>query len=480
MFVFLRNRITGTVMVHEDSAQTQVGQIMSDIFAEVHKAIWESSDPYQAQMNLLENLVKAIDPNDIQLVLAISGLSIRCRAENEIQIALSALKNHLSNPWASLMYGKLCNTLNDRQGVLEALDISIDQLKDQSGVPDPVKVDWMRLLAKFEINLFREFGIDFSTHIKDAVLFDFDESESEMSKALMRYSERLSAYVNIELKEALAVVDFAKDMVFCANQHLEWNDASAVNIHWLKEVLQIVTEAKKTRKAFSIVRLGDGEALFLQGLRPTLAGAAGRLQGGDYRELDNDEMMIAKDHLEGAIRDADLCLVPDLRQILYGPPDFWRVWTEIDRIRGFDAGVVGGGWSFGVSLEQHGLSEELVSLVSGVIGPADPEKTVLLSGRGIEWIPIPGEVDRLDKSGSLESHFHSYYPRINSMNFSPGEVWLVAGGILGKSYCNTIKRNGGIAVDIGSIMDVWQGRTDTRGEIRMNPWLVKRHILQNS
>jgi hypothetical protein len=39
-----------------------------------------------------------------------------------------------------------------------------------------------------------------------------------------------------------------------------------------------------------------------------------------------------------------------------------------------------------------------------------------------------------------------------------GAVYLVAAGILSKSYCALIKERGGIAVDVGSVADVWMGR----------------------
>jgi hypothetical protein len=37
----------------------------------------------------------------------------------------------------------------------------------------------------------------------------------------------------------------------------------------------------------------------------------------------------------------------------------------------------------------------------------------------------------------------------------PGLLYLVAGGIPGKVYCDVIKRAGGVALDIGAVVDVW-------------------------
>ncbi|NEO50760.1 MAG: hypothetical protein F6K55_44445, partial [Moorea sp. SIO4A3] len=54
-------------------------------------------------------------------------------------------------------------------------------------------------------------------------------------------------------------------------------------------------------------------------------------------------------------------------------------------------------------------------------------------------------------------HYPYYFDKICSeITVSyPGEVFLVAAGFLGKIYCNSIKNLGGIALDVGSIVDYW-------------------------
>lgn len=39
----------------------------------------------------------------------------------------------------------------------------------------------------------------------------------------------------------------------------------------------------------------------------------------------------------------------------------------------------------------------------------------------------------------------------------PGMVYIVGGGLYGKLYCNLIKSQGGIAIDLGSLFDAWLG-----------------------
>lgn len=56
-------------------------------------------------------------------------------------------------------------------------------------------------------------------------------------------------------------------------------------------------------------------------------------------------------------------------------------------------------------------------------------------------------------------HFPDIFNRlVQEINVeSPGMVFLVAGGIVGKGYCQVIKKNGGIALDLGAIVDAWAG-----------------------
>lgn len=43
-----------------------------------------------------------------------------------------------------------------------------------------------------------------------------------------------------------------------------------------------------------------------------------------------------------------------------------------------------------------------------------------------------------------------------------GELFLVGAGWLGKYYCDLIRRRGGMAIDVGSMMDVWVGKSARR------------------
>jgi hypothetical protein len=129
------------------------------------------------------------------------------------------------------------------------------------------------------------------------------------------------------------------------------------------------------------------------------------------------------------------------------------------------------------------LSGELAKLLQdrrfvGVVSCYDDLPSRLMRSFGVgssELIKTYGEhLARLsmDRAGQetgagrrfLESHL-AICERFTTVR--AGELYLVAAGIFGKIYCDLIKRRGGIALDIGSVADIWMGvgtRTFTAAE----------------
>jgi hypothetical protein len=85
---------------------------------------------------------------------------------------------------------------------------------------------------------------------------------------------------------------------------------------------------------------------------------------------------------------------------------------------------------------------------------------------------IPGE-HKFRESDSSYAH----YPVIFNLTIDwissciePGDLVYIGAGILGKIYCNEVKKIGGIAIDIGSVLDITTNCVATRGEYRANPY----------
>jgi len=82
----------------------------------------------------------------------------------------------------------------------------------------------------------------------------------------------------------------------------------------------------------------------------------------------------------------------------------------------------------------------------------------------IESILVPMQAS-IAKSNKNINHYPDAYPEILAriQPPAPGAIYIVAAGILSKAYCSKIKERGGIAIDIGSVADVWMGTISRPG-----------------
>ncbi|CAM6604107.1 hypothetical protein GC257_17380 [Escherichia coli] len=86
--------------------------------------------------------------------------------------------------------------------------------------------------------------------------------------------------------------------------------------------------------------------------------------------------------------------------------------------------------------------------------------------REIYKIQIPAEHRFKGDQITISPHYPDAFIRIEQeieKHVSPGVIVLVGAGILGKIYCDTILQNGGIAIDVGSLMDAIEN-IPTRGD----------------
>jgi hypothetical protein len=93
----------------------------------------------------------------------------------------------------------------------------------------------------------------------------------------------------------------------------------------------------------------------------------------------------------------------------------------------------------------------------------------------VKWAAIPGELQQRGDGLPGPAHFPAVYEQTIAWirtSIGKGDLVLIAAGILGKVYCQAVKEQGGIAVDIGSVVDLCSGHGGTRGEYRLHPYLV--------
>jgi len=102
----------------------------------------------------------------------------------------------------------------------------------------------------------------------------------------------------------------------------------------------------------------------------------------------------------------------------------------------------------------------------GVIGchPELPDKLKTAFGaRQVDFFAIPNQASNTGKRSGPPHYPDRFNAVTDSLSgIEKGQVVLVAAGILGKLYCDRVKQCGGIALDIGSVADVWVGRRARR------------------
>ena len=242
------------------------------------------------------------------------------------------------------------------------------------------------------------------------------------------------------------------------------------------------------RAPFAWIRLGDGEARFLlhhrHELRAGLDDGAVRSIvgliwsvwfGQEFSDADPARISMLGTAFEEAVAHADLLGISSAERLASDqmhagyctaletylaalPPDPGRRYTDA---------------AFSIRLhESVPFFGQLLAgqQFLGVISP-HPDLAARLQrqlgiGQVISYdIPGEGRLGRVREQADRGRHFPEVYDRLMAELSAPfpGAVFLVAGGLLGKIYCDRIKALGGIALDIGALADAWMG-INTRGQ----------------
>lgn len=260
-----------------------------------------------------------------------------------------------------------------------------------------------------------------------------------------------------------------------------WASVEAADPRRLTVLQQQVCAALASGRGFSLVRLGDGEGLFLAGRRACLGGATvnGERRSPDLTaegHLPEAELQALISTWRQAVLEADVVGLPDLDQCLGGPEHYLLVASGLGQsLTGDELQVLGprllpGGCHLHLYWLASGAYEQPPFLhVHGVIAPLLPPA---LEGR-VAWQPIPGEHGHHPAAAGAAHYPEVYHHTLAWIEgqAKPGRLFLVGAGLLGKLYCAAIRRRGGVAIDVGSLIDLCGERGTTRGEFRLNPGL---------
>ena len=266
--------------------------------------------------------------------------------------------------------------------------------------------------------------------------------------------------------------------------------------------LERIRAAAAARVPFSLLRIGDGEAVLLSIDESAWLNDLAELHRhwGAERVTLRDVLRVRRD-LEAALADADMIgmrpdvlgvTVPDdlLDRPLAGIGEYVREHFNLRegekaakdnvarrlalahqvtmRLPKLSRQEFCSSWihwemlASGVVAELLEAAEEVVLVTSHPeLGPVVAEKF----GVTAHVVTVPGKfVD----TGQPAAHVPDRYDEIRSelTGFAPGTLALVGAGIPGKIYCHWLKEAGCVALDVGSILDAWIGKASRKVMLR--------------
>lgn len=232
--------------------------------------------------------------------------------------------------------------------------------------------------------------------------------------------------------------------------------------------------AVKRREPFSILRLGDGEGIVLRfpDVSRELIDFITTMWFGDH-EVTDAEVLDIRDHLIAGVAEASMVGLPTYDQITSSKAAQWRLVHEYIDAKPEFAAITPVSHMLHIWMHDEMLLDELISLAPAVtlltcrsLSPRFEETFKVETPR---TILIPEEAHYSKDKPNLKRHYPDRYLQITQGDeLTPrvqGELFLVGGGVLGKVYCSEIKRRGGVAIDIGSVFDMW-GYIGARGSVK--------------
>lgn len=235
-----------------------------------------------------------------------------------------------------------------------------------------------------------------------------------------------------------------------------------------EDVIAAIEHAKRWRQPFSIVRVGNGEARVVgyPDYIPPLWLSRSYTNWFGSRENTNQNASIRAELLAAMVA-SDIVGVP---HGLGGGND--GQWALAHRMLRLYSAMPASGRLCRHAFHLTALKDRSFERIVGgeeyltVISPHDIREP-LESQFGVKnarWFPIPGQA-KFFRGLDERKHYPDVFMELRQqLNIRvPGEIFLIGAGPLGKVYCHWVKTLGGIALDVGSILDVWAGHATRSG-----------------
>lgn len=238
-----------------------------------------------------------------------------------------------------------------------------------------------------------------------------------------------------------------------------WQFQNRIGVPRLLTLIQAAISAKR---GFSFIRLGEGEGTFLTRANDDSSGELSqKLQEWfGSQQFSPREIGSIADMIRASIASADVLGLPTPAQVKKHA-GYRRVFSALEAY-GLDRSNqarcdANMHWylQFSGAIASLLLQRGLVSVIGCRVLEKELQRVFHI--RSIRTFPVRGEERH---PGSVtEPHWPLGFSLVKEQveRTVPGTIFLVGAGPLGKIYCHWVKEKGGVALDIGSLLDGWAG-----------------------
>lgn len=246
------------------------------------------------------------------------------------------------------------------------------------------------------------------------------------------------------------------------------------DIFTAKEVYDNILDSIKNKIPFSLLRVGDGETLILCPDKREWADSYKKIcinhLGYVLNEIDSVNI---KNIIQDSIINSDIIgMAPKRHREInqYWDAQHYLV-KELQQKNNINsADIKYCSLDIHMHLLQCGLLDKLLSVLDSVviISSRDLKEDILKKYSNIKnieyYLVSPENLYEKDaeKSNLYPSTYEYIIEKLHEKNRS-GQVCLYGAGFIGKGFGYHFKKAGGVAVDIGSVFDLWEGKK-TRGK----------------
>ncbi len=232
-----------------------------------------------------------------------------------------------------------------------------------------------------------------------------------------------------------------------------------------EDVFNILSKCIKEKKAFSLVRLGDGENCILaypeyveeKQYDWVISRAFG------HSKFSQNDYIDMQEKLKVSTKSADIIGIYPANN----PNTLLGTSIPLMELRNcYNQQPLSTAWVNYDLYENNKLSELLANQSIGIIScrdiGKDLERAFHLKVSHFYSIAEEAQYHARSLEKTIKTTMPHYPDRFQEIGETiqidfPGQIYLVGAGHLGKYYCHIIKKQGGIALDVGSLFDSWAG-----------------------